>query len=148
LRFLLRWLANALTFYLALYLVDTLIAPRFWIKTVWIAPVLAVSLALLNSLVRPLPRVKDKPSRALAVAAATIIVNALVIQIFLWIGSPLSTTSIVWVLVTAVFLSILGGVINWLVGFKPKEEPKVITQELREKRAARESDERAPRTRS
>jgi putative membrane protein len=145
-KFLLRWSANALALYLALYLVDSLVAPRFWIKTVWIAPILAVLLGLLNSLVRPLPRLKTKPSRAMTVAALTVLANALVLQIFVWIGGPLSATNFAWMLVTAVFLSLLAGVINQLIGFKSKEKPKVITRDLRTPQEPRDREAKAPKT--
>jgi hypothetical protein len=46
--------------------------------------------------------------------------NLLVLQIFVWAGAKLSATSVLWVLVAAAFLSVLGGVINWLIGFKIK----------------------------
>ena len=42
-RFLFRWIANAVAFYLALYLVDSLMAPRFCVEAVWVAVILAVS---------------------------------------------------------------------------------------------------------
>ena len=41
-----RWVADALAFYLAIYLVDSLISPRLHVDAVWIAVVLAVLLAL------------------------------------------------------------------------------------------------------
>jgi uncharacterized membrane protein YvlD (DUF360 family) len=147
-RFLVRWFANALAFYLALYLVDSLASPRLLIKAVWVAVLLALLLGALNSLVRPLHRMRAKPGQAWGTAAATVIVNALVIQIFVWIGAPLSAGGFQWVLVTALLLAFLGGLINWLVGFKPPKEPNVITRDLRESRQARGRDTaKAPRPR-
>jgi hypothetical protein len=35
-----RWLAGSIAFYLALYLVDSLISPRFHVGAVWAAVVL------------------------------------------------------------------------------------------------------------
>lgn len=128
-RYLLRWIANSIAFFLALYLVDSLIAPRFWVRSWWIAVILAVLLSTLDSLVPPLHRLKTRPQRALTTAVATFVMNALVLQIFIWIGAPLSTTSIVWVLVVAAFVSLLGGVLNWLIGFKKKERPGAVTRE-------------------
>jgi uncharacterized membrane protein YvlD (DUF360 family) len=142
-RYVLRWLANSVCFYLAMYLVDSLIAPRFFIKAVWIAPLVAVLLAAPNSLVRPLPKVKTRPQRAVTAALITILANALVLQIFLWIRAPLSATSFVWVLVTAAFLTVLGMLVNWLIGFKPKGKPQPITRELRSARESRERDVKA-----
>ena len=122
-RFVFRWLANAISFYLALYLVDSLIAPRFWIEAVWVAVVLAVLLGWFNSLVKPLHRVKKNPGYALTVAVMTVLVNALIMQVFIWAGAPLSATHLLWVIVAAAFVSLLAGVLNWLIGFKPKEKP-------------------------
>ncbi len=84
---------------------------------------LAVLLGLLNSLVRPLYRVKAKPGMAIGEAVATVLFNTLVLQIVIWAGGPLSATSVAWVLATAAFLTLLGGLINWLIGFKEKRGP-------------------------
>ena len=92
-KFLLRWIANSVAFYLALYLLDSLVAPRFWVQAVWVAVIVAVFLALVNSLIRPLHRLRTRPYRALVMALFTLIVNALVLQIFVWAGASLSTTS-------------------------------------------------------
>ena len=87
-KFLLRWIANSIAFYLALYLLDSLIAPRFWVQAVWVAVVLAIFLALVDSLIRPLHRLRTRPYRALVIALFALIVNALVLQIFVWAGEP------------------------------------------------------------
>jgi len=134
-----RWVADSLGFYLALYLVDSLISPRFHVGAVWMAVVLAVFLGLVNSLVRPLHRVKSKPAVAIGKAVSTVLFNALVLQIAIWAGAPLAATGPVWVLVMATFLTFLGGLMNWLIGFKKKEKPGAAA---RERRAARAS---APR---
>jgi len=146
-KYVLRLISNALAIYLALYLLDSLIAPRFWIKSVWIVPILAVLLGALNSLVRPLPKVKSKPRRALTAALLTIIANTLFLQVFIWIGAPLTAASIVWVVVAGAFVTLVSGLINWLIGFKTKEKPKVITRDLRTSRASGgDREARAPRT--
>lgn len=144
-KFVLRLVSNALAFYLALYLVDSLVAPRFWIRSLWIAPLLAVLLAVPNSLVRPLPKLKTKPRRALTAALLTMLANAFVLQIVIWVGATLTATSFLWVLITAAFLTLLAGLINWLIGFKEKEKPKVITRELRASHTSRDREVRAPR---
>ena len=54
--------------------------------------------------------IKSKPWYAVTVAVLTVLVNALILQIFIWAGAPLSATSFVWVLVMAAFVSLLGGV--------------------------------------
>src|SRR4030067_141074 len=119
-KFMLRWIANSIAFYLALFLVYSLTAPRFWLQAVWLGGILAVFLGLLNSLVRPLHRLSSRTFSAVTVAVLTVLVNALILQIFIWIGAPLSATNITGVLVAAAFLSLLAGVLNWLVGFKKK----------------------------
>lgn len=147
-RFLLRWISNALAFYLALYLVDSLLAPRFFVGAVWVAILLGLFLGVLNSLVRPLHRLRAKPGQAWGVAVTTVLINAFVIQLFMWVGTPLSATGFQWVLATALFLALLAGVINWLIGFKPPKKPNVITRDLRVSREARGRDTaKAPRPR-
>jgi len=138
----LRWTANAVAFYLALYLVDSVAGGRFKIGAVWVAVVLAVILGLLNSLIRPLHRVKSKPGLAISEAVVTVLINALVLQIVIWAGGPLSTAGIAWVFVMAAFLALLGSVINWLIGFKKKETP---ASRARERRAARTQQATAPK---
>ncbi len=152
-KFMLRWVANAVAFYLALYLLDSLATPRFWVQAVWAAVVLAVILALVNSLIRPLHRLRSRPYRALTMVVFTLAINALVLQAFVWIGARLSTTSPIWVLVAAVFLAVVGGLINWLIGFRPKEKPGAVSRErrasqagAREARATRTRDGRGPAT--
>ena len=147
-RYLLRWIANSISFYLALYLVDSLIAPRFWVKAVWVAVILAVFLGLLNSLVRPLHRIRAKPLYALVVTVLTVLINVLILQIFIWARAPLSATSIVWVFVVAALLCLLAGVLNWLIGFKKKEKPGPITRERLAVRSGRERDTKGARPRA
>lgn len=143
-RFMLRWMANGLAFYLALYLVDSLLAPRFWIEKGWIAIVLAVLLGCVNSLIRPFPRFKDRRNRALTVVLLTVICNALALQSLIWVGAPLSTTNPAWVLITAVVLTLLAALLNWIVGFKPKERPRPVTRELGVTGTTRERETRGP----
>jgi putative membrane protein len=145
-KFLLRWLANAVAFYLALYLVDSLIAPRFWLNAVWLAVILAVLLGLFNSFIKPLYKIRTRPRRALAAAVFTIAMNTLILEIFVLIGAPLSTTSPVWVVAAALFLSLLGGVLNWLIGFKSKQKPGTIAREKRMPPAGGGARERERRT--
>jgi len=130
LRFSYRWATNALAFYLALYLVDSLIAPRFYLEKGWIALVLASVLGALNSLVRPFPRFKTRRKRALTVVGLTVLANWLCLHLIMWLGAPFSATNPIWVLGTAIFLTLLAAPLNHLVGFKPKEGPKVVTREL------------------
>lgn len=125
----LRWVANAVAFYLALYLVDSVAEGRFRVRAVWVAVVLAVLLGLVNSLIRPLRRVRSKPFLAISEAVLTVLLNALVLQIFLWTPAPLSAAHVGWVFLVAAFLSLLGGTLNWLIGFKKKKEPPIITRD-------------------
>lgn len=143
-----RWVTDAVAFYLALYLVDSLIAPRFWVKAVWIAVILAVFLGLLNSLIRPLYRVRSKPALAIGETVFTVAINTLILQIMVWAGAPLSATSVVWVFATAAFLTLLGGTINWLIGFKQKDKPGRLTPEQRAARASTDRDAKVPRARN
>jgi putative membrane protein len=146
-KFTLRWVANAIAFYLALYLLDSLTAPRFYLQAVWAAVVMAVLLALFNSLIRPLHRLRSRPYRALTVAFFTLVVNALVLQIFVWAGARVSATNVAWVLVAAVFIQVLGGVINWLIGFRVKEKPGALTPEQRASTRSAELQARGARDR-
>jgi uncharacterized membrane protein YvlD (DUF360 family) len=137
LKYLLRFFSNCLAFFLGLYLIDSLIAPRFWIRSWWVGVILAVLLASLNSPIRPLYRVRSRPGRAITLTVATLAMNILVLQVFIWIRAPLSARSVAWLAVAAAFVSLLGGVINWLVGFNIKEKPGTASfkREQRQKTA-------------
>ena len=92
-RLLYRWIANGLAFYLALYLVDSVLAPRFYIRSGWIAIVLAILLGGANSLVRPFPALRTKPGRALTAVLLTAIGNTIFIELLILFGAPLFASS-------------------------------------------------------
>ena len=56
--------------------------------------------------------------------ALTVLVNALILQLFVWVGADVTAQSFVWVLLAAAFVSLLAGLINWQVGFNHKERPR------------------------
>jgi uncharacterized membrane protein YvlD (DUF360 family) len=123
-RFWLRWLANGIAIFLALYLVDSLLHERFRLEATWAAVVAAVLLGFVNSLIRPLHRARSKPLRAALVVIVTILVNALILQTFVWLGADVSTRSFLWILVAAAFVTLLAALINWQIGFNPKGRPR------------------------
>ena len=123
-RFWLRFVANGLVVFLALYLVDTLARGRFRLEATWIAVILAVILSLLNSRIRPLRRLRARPRLALSVTVLTILMNALLLQVFAWAGALVSTADFAWALVPGAFVALLTGTVNWLIGFPSKERPR------------------------
>ena len=133
-RFWLRWLANGIAIFLALYLVDSLLHARFHFAKTWPAVVAAIILGLLDSFIRPLHRGRSKPGRAAVVAGATVLVNALILQLFVWVGADVTTLGIQWVLVAAMFITVISGLINWQVGFRGKERPRPGVRTRPEKR--------------
>jgi uncharacterized membrane protein YvlD (DUF360 family) len=128
-KFWLRWLADSIAIFLGLYLVDSLLHGRFRLEATWAAVVAAILLGFVNSFVRPLHRARSKPLRAVLTVILTVLVNALLIMIFVWVGADVTTQSFVWVLPAAAFVTLLAGLINWLVGFGNKEKPRPITRE-------------------
>ena len=133
-RFWLRWLANGVAIFLALYLVDSLLHARFHFVKTWPAVVAAIILGFLDSFIRPLHRGRSKPGRAAVVAGATVLVNALILQLFVWVGADVTTLGIQWVLAAAVFITVISGLINWQVGFGGKEKPRPGVRTRPEKR--------------
>ena len=127
-RFVYRWLANIVAFYVGLYFVDTLISPFGLIKKQWLAIVLAVILAAINSTIRPFPKFKVNRGRAFGFFGLTALGNYVFLQIIALLGAPLSTNSFSLIFL-AIFLTLLAGAINHLVGFKPKDQPRVVTRE-------------------
>jgi putative membrane protein len=144
----LRWTADALAIYLALYLLDSVAKGRFQVRAAWAALILALLLGLLDSFWRPLHRVRSKPFLALLAAVLTLLVNALILQTFVWVGAELATTSFVWIPVAGALLSLLTGVINWLVGFRSKERTRPAARARAETRPREPRPTRAPRTRA
>jgi uncharacterized membrane protein YvlD (DUF360 family) len=129
LKFWLRWLANGIAIFLGLYLVDSLLHGRFRLAATWAAIVAAVLLGFVNSFVRPLHRAKSKPQRAAVAVVLTVLVNALILQLFVWVGADVTAQSFVWVLLAAAFVSLVAGLINWQVGFNQKERPRPSIRE-------------------
>ena len=129
-RFLYRWIANGLAFYLTLYLVDSLVAPRFLIERSWIALVLAILLGGANSLIRPFPDLRTRKVRALTVMSLTVVGNMLFMELVILFGAPLWATNPGWVFLTAILLTLVAALLNWLIGFKPPPPTKVVTRLL------------------
>jgi uncharacterized membrane protein YvlD (DUF360 family) len=128
-RFWLRWLANGVTIFLGLYLVDSLVHGRFRLEATWAAVVAAILLGLVGSFVRPLHRARTKPQRAAVTVVLTVLVNALILQIFIWIGADVTSRGAQWVLLAAAFVTLLAGLINWQIGFNHKERPRPAIRE-------------------
>jgi putative membrane protein len=149
-KFLERFVANVIAVYLALYLLDSIAGGRFQVGGVWVAILLGLVLGFLNSLIRPLHRIRAKTVRALIVALLTLIANSLIVQVFAW-ATPLAIANVSWLLVAAVFLSVLMGVLNWLIGFAApvKGRPPSDITRVRGPRASRDDPRnRIPRPRS
>jgi uncharacterized membrane protein YvlD (DUF360 family) len=123
-KFWLRWLANSAAIFLALYLIDSLLHGRLKLEATWAALLAAILLGFVNSFVRPLHRARSKPHRAALTIAATVLVNAFLLQLFVWVGADVSSQGFVWVLLAAAFVTLVSGLINWQVGFNRKERPR------------------------
>lgn len=117
-RFLQRLTANTITVFLILYLVDSVTGGRFLVGNVWVAVFLALVLGLINSLIKPLKRVRTRTARALVVSFLTLLVNALFVQIFVW-TTPLFSVNLSWTFLVAAFVAVVTGAIDWLIGFGP-----------------------------
>ncbi len=141
-RYIYRTAVNALAFYLGLYLLDTLLAPYFLLKRVWMPVVLAVLLAAINSTNRPFRGYKNNRGRAFGFFGLTVLGNYLLLQVFSWLGTPFYGHPIA-IMFAAAFLTLLTALLNHLVGFKPKDQPKVVTRQHGFGDAARERQLRA-----
>ena len=149
-KFLERFVANAVAVYLALYLVDSVANGRFHVGGVWVAILLGLVLSFLNSLIRPLHRIRAKTARALIMTLLTLIANSLIVQIFAW-ATPLAVANLSWLLLVAVFLSVLTGVLSWLIGFAAPVKgrpPSDITRVRGPRASGDDPRNRIPRPRS
>jgi putative membrane protein len=138
-KFWLRWLANGVAIFLALYLVDSLLHARFHLNATWPAVLAAIVLGFLNSFVRPLHRVKSKPQRAALATLITLLVNALILQLFVWVGADVTTRGFIWVLLAAALVTLVSGLINWQIGFGGKEKPRPSIRERPSATSSRDS---------
>jgi uncharacterized membrane protein YvlD (DUF360 family) len=125
-----RWIANMFTLFFGLYLLDTLMAPYFYVRKLWIAIVLAILLGAINSTNRPFRGYKNNRGRAFGFFGLTALGNYLFIQIISWLGAPLTGNALA-IMVAAAVLTLLAGLINHIVGFKPKKQRDVVTREHR-----------------
>jgi putative membrane protein len=116
-RFWLRWIADGTAVFLGLYLLDTLFRERFHFSATWPVVVAAVVLGFLNTFVKPLHRARSRPLRAAGVALITILVNAFILQLFVWVGADLTSGGFHWVLLAGAFVTLVTGLINFQVGF-------------------------------
>jgi len=123
-RFWLRWIADGVAVFLSLYLLDTLLHGRFHFSATWPVVLAAVVLGFLDSFFKPLHRMRSRPPRAILVAVATILVNALILQLFVWVGAGLTTSGFPWVLGAAAFVVVVTGLINSQVGFSQPGKPR------------------------
>jgi putative membrane protein len=128
-KFWLRWLANSMAIFLALYLLDSLLHERFHLEATWPAVLAAIVLGFMNSFVRPLHRVRSKPQRAALATLINLLVNALMLQLFVWVGADVTTRGFIWVLLAAAFVTLVSGLINWQIGFGQKDKPRPIVPE-------------------
>jgi uncharacterized membrane protein YvlD (DUF360 family) len=118
------------TLFFGLYLLDTLMAPYFYVRKLWIAIVLAILLGAINSTNRPFRGYKNNRGRAFGFFGLTALGNYLFIQIISWLGAPLTGNALA-IMVAAAVLTLLAGLINHIVGFKPKKQRDVVTREHR-----------------
>jgi hypothetical protein len=128
LRFVYRWAANSLALFLGLYLVDTWLAPYFYVRRLWLAIVLAVLMGAINSTNRPFRGFRVNRGRAFGFFGLTALGNYLFMSIISWLGAPLTGNAIAFMF-AAVFLTCIVALINHVVGFKPKDQPRVVTRE-------------------
>jgi hypothetical protein len=118
------------TLFFGLYLLDTLMAPYFYVRKLWLAIVLAILLGAINSTNRPFRGYKTNRGRAFGFFGLTALGNYLFIQIISWLGAPLTGNALAMMFAAAV-LTLLAGLINHIVGFKPKKQRDVVTREHR-----------------
>ena len=122
-KFWLRWLANGIAIFLALYLVDSLLHGRFQLGS-HLGGGRRRDPPRLPQQLRPAPspRQEQAPQAQSLVAVLTVLVNALILQLFVWVGADVTTQGFVWVLLAAAFVTLLAGLINWLMGFNQQGE--------------------------
>jgi putative membrane protein len=128
-KFWLRWLADGIAIFLALYLMDSLLHERFHLEATWAGVLAAIILGFLNSFVRPLHRVRSKPQRAALIAVLTLLVNAFILQLFVWVGADVTSRGFIWVLLAAALATVVSGLINWQIGFGRSEKPRTGVRE-------------------
>lgn len=84
-RFLIRWLINAVALYAAIYLLRGVIQPQSssWLSLIW----LALIFGLVNALVRPLISLLTCPLIVLTLGLFVLVINTVLFALTGWIGS-------------------------------------------------------------
>lgn len=136
-RYVFRLISNWLAFFVGLYLVDTILAPYFYLRKLWMAIVLALLLAAANSTNRPFRGYKTNRARAFGFFGLTVLANYLGMQIVAIIFASFTGNPIA-IMFAAIFITLLTALINNIVGWKPAEQPKVVTRDQRISDATRE----------
>ena len=110
-----------------MYLLDTLMAPHFFLSRLWIAIFLSIALGAANSTNRPFRGYDSNKGRAFGFFGITSLANYLALQIMAILtsmsGHPVA------IMFVGVCLSLLAALMNRLVGFKPPPRSKVVTRE-------------------
>jgi uncharacterized membrane protein YvlD (DUF360 family) len=140
-----RFGADAIAVFLALYLLDSVAGGRFVLNGVWAAVIFAVVLGFLNSLIRPLHRVRSKPFYGTAVTVGTVLVNALVVQLLAW-GDALAVRNVGWVFLAALFVTVVTSTINWLIGFGGRDRARPRASAVAEAKAGDDRRKHLPRS--
>ena len=114
-------------FFFGLYLLDTIMAPHFYLSRLWIAIFLAIVMGAANSTNRPFRGYKTNRGRAFGFFGLTALANYLVLQIMTFVTSMSGNPAAL--MFAAACLTLLVALMNHIVGFKPAEQPKVVTRE-------------------
>jgi len=116
-----------LAFFFGMYLLDTLMAPHFYLSRLWIAIFLSIVMGAANSTNRPFRGYATNKRRAFGFFGLTALGNYLALQIMA-VATSMSGNPVA-IMFVAVCLTLLAALMNRLVGFKPAQQPKIMTRE-------------------
>ena len=113
--FLVSLLGTAASVWVAVWLVDGFEFAGEW----WQLLLVAVVVGLTNAIVKPILKLLSLPLVVLTLGLFLVVVNALVLQLAVWISGPdildlgLTSEGFFW---TTIFASVVVSVVGWLLG--------------------------------
>lgn len=116
-RWLIHWALTVGAIILAAYLI-----PGFDVASMGVAVIASIVLAILNTLVRPVIKLITLPINILTLGLFTLIINGFMVWLTSQVVSGFLVSSFWNAVLVALVLSILGVIINWLMGKDEDED--------------------------
>ena len=122
--FIISLLGTAASVWVAVWLIDGFEFAGEW----WQFLIVAVIVGLANAIVKPILRLLSLPLVVLTLGLFLVIVNALVLQLVVWLSGPdvldlgLTSEGFFW---TTIFASVVVSVVGWILGILLPDDGRI-----------------------